>query len=75
MRDAALRRCEEKTWAAVAAGDHRMVLLEFLGSGYGASVAVAWAMRKDRSLNGLYMSLHNKINFLICSQVDSILSG
>ena len=30
---------------------HALVLLEFLGGGYGAMVAAAWAMRKDGGLD------------------------
>lgn len=30
-----------------------MVLLEFLGGGYGATVAAAWAMRKDWGIEAL----------------------
>lgn len=33
------------------ADGHALVLLEFLGGGYGALVAAAWAMRKEAGLN------------------------
>eukprot|EP00435_Cladocopium_sp_Y103_P010627 s5657_g2.t1 len=45
IRDAALETCEAMTWPA--ADGHALVLLEFLGGGYGATVAAAWVMRKD----------------------------
>lgn len=45
IRDAAVQRCAAQTWPAVH-GDHPLVLLEFIGGGYGAMVAAAWVMRK-----------------------------
>ena len=45
IRDTAVQRCAAQTWPAVH-GDHPLVLLEFIGGGYGAMVAAAWVMRK-----------------------------